>query len=280
MADDAARDAARGAGGAAAPAGAGVNGRRSRGSVASADSVVLLVAMLLLALPQLEAAWAPLPIEEPLHVQPGYGSAMGADVGAQALVPFSATSSGALYLLASEGGATSLHSLVWFPPTGSALFEYSNYQAAVTGGLQNKEDWVSLVVNAATAGATNNICINSKRLAGTAVCGPGYSPNQYEVPMEVDVAESPADLSNESAVCVRGQVSCRTRSVPSEVGVRGVSPRRSRAGPQRAGQERSRRRPPSPQRAGWAARRASRRPSAQSRLCTLEPNLSARLAGA
>jgi len=180
MADDAARDAARGAGGAAAPAGAGVNGRRSRGSVASADSVVLLVAMLLLALPQLEAAWAPLPIEEPLHVQPGYGSAMGADVGAQALVPFSATSSGALYLLASEGGATSLHSLVWFPPTGSALFEYSNYQAAVTGGLQNKEDWVSLVVNAATAGATNNICINSKRLAGTAVCGPGYSPNQYD----------------------------------------------------------------------------------------------------
>jgi hypothetical protein len=93
---------------------------------------------------------------------------------------------------------------------------------------------VSLVVNAATAGATNNICINSKRLAGTAVCGPGYSPNQYEVPMEVDVAESPADLSNESAVCVRGQVSCRTRSVPSEVGVRGVSPpafpRRARVG--------------------------------------------------
>ena len=77
-----------------------------------------------------------------------------------------------------------------------------------------------------------------------------------------------------------GCASARGALSRREVGVRGVSPRRSRAGRAWAWQLRSRRRPSSPQRAGWSARRASRRPSAQSRPCTLEPNLSARLAGA
>ena len=67
-----------------------------------------------------------------------------------------------------------------------------------------------------------------------------------EVPMEVDVAESTADLRNHA--CVRGQVLCRKRCVPSEEGVRGVSPRHARAEPAWAWQERSRRR------SSWARR--------------------------